>query len=158
MTNNNPIYISKMLNHPPNILKQLPEFRSVKKYSINQSIKIYSKALKDSGFKDKLKYLPNQVHQVGNNKERKRKTKSNWFNPPYSKNVKINMSKVFLKLLKKSFPASNILCKIFNKNTVKISHSCMRNINSGISSHYKSILNPRTLSFWCNCWKKKVFP
>ena len=127
MTNNNPIYISKMLNHPPNILKQLPEFRSVKKYSINQSIKIYSKALKDSGFKDKLKYLPNQVHQVGNNKERKRKTKSNWFNPPYSKNV-------------------------------KISHSCMRNINSGISSHDKSILNPRTLSFGCNCWKKKVVP
>ena len=130
----------------------------MKKYSINQSIKIYSKALKDSGFKDKLKYLPKQVHQVGNNKERKRKTKSNWFNPPYSKNVKINMSKVFLKLLKKSFPASNILCKIFNKNTAKISHSCMRNINSGISSHDKSILNPRTLSFWCNCWKKKVVP
>ena len=25
MTNDNPIYISKMLNHPPNILKQLPE-------------------------------------------------------------------------------------------------------------------------------------
>ena len=25
MTNDNPIYISKMLNHPPNILKQLSE-------------------------------------------------------------------------------------------------------------------------------------
>ena len=39
----------------------------------NKSIKIYSKAVKDSGFTDELKYLPNKVQQVGNNKGRKHK-------------------------------------------------------------------------------------
>ena len=44
--------------------------------------------------------------------------------------------------------------KTFNKSTVNISYSCMKNINSIISSHNKNILNPRTMSFGCNCRKK----
>ena len=80
------------------------------------------------------------------------------FNPTYSKNVKTNVGKVFLQLLKKHFPASHILNKIFNKNTVKISYSCTKNINSVISSHNKNILNPRTASFGCNCRKKESCP
>ena len=80
MTNDSPIYINQKLNHPPNILKQLPE-SIVKRISetssseeiFNKSIKIYSKAVKDSGFTDELKYLPNKVQQVGNNKGRKHK-------------------------------------------------------------------------------------
>ena len=51
----------------------------------------------------------------------------------------------------KHFPVSHILHKIFNKNTVKISYGYTKNINSVISSHKKSILNPRTTSFGCNC-------
>ena len=65
---------------------------------------------------------------------------------------------IFLKLLKKHFPTSHILHKIFNKNTVKISYSCMKNINSVISSHIKNILNPRTTPFGCNCRKKESCP
>ena len=68
------------------------------------------------------------------------------------------MGKVFLKLLKKHFPTSHILHKIFNKNTVKISYSCMENINYIISSHNKVILNPRATSFGCNCRKKESCP
>ena len=102
-----------------------------------------------------LKYLPNEVQQLENNEGRKRKRKIIWLNPPYSKNVKTNVGKVFLKLLKKNFSASHILHKIFNKNTVKISYSCMKNINSIISSHNKNILNPITASFGCNCQKKE---
>ena len=57
--------INKNSNHPPNILKQLPK-SVVKRISetlssekiFNKSIKIYSKALKESGFTDELKYLP----------------------------------------------------------------------------------------------------
>ena len=37
-----------------------------------------------------------------------------------------------------STQAGHILHKIFNKNTVKISYSCMKNINSVISSHNKT--------------------
>ena len=68
------------------------------------------------------------------------------------------MGKGFLKLLKKNFPTSHILQKIFNKSTVKISYSCMKNINSLIWSHNKNILNPRTTSFRCNCQKKESCP
>ena len=58
--------ITKNSNHPPNILKQLPK-SVVKRISetlsseeiFNKSIKVYSKALKESGFTDELKYLPN---------------------------------------------------------------------------------------------------
>ena len=58
--------INKNSNHPPNILKQLPK-SVVKRISetlssekiFNKSIKNYSKALKESGFTDELKYLPN---------------------------------------------------------------------------------------------------
>ena len=126
--NDSPIYINKKSNHPPNILKQLP--KSIAKHIsetssseeiFNISIKIYNKALKVSGFTDELNYSPNEVHELRNKNRRKRIRKIIWFNPPYSKNVKTNVGKVFLKLLKKHFPTSHILHKVFNKNTVKIS-------------------------------------
>ena len=34
----------------------------------------------------------------------------------------------------------------------------MKNIKFVISSHNKNILNPRTTSFGCNCWKKESCP
>ena len=159
------MHINNNSNHPSNISKQLPKSiskriseTSLSEEIFNKSIKIY-KARKESGITDELKYLPNEIQQLENNKGRKRKRKIIWFNPPYSKNVKTSVGKVFLKLLKKHFPASHILLhKIFNKNTVKISYSCMKNINSVISSHNKNILNPRTASFGCNCWKKESCP
>ena len=36
----------------------------------------------------------------------------------------------FLKLLKQHFPKSYRLHKIFNKNTVRVSYSCMNNVSS----------------------------
>ena len=139
------IYINKNSNHPPNILKQLPK-------SIAKHIP------ETSSSEDELKYLQNEVQELGNNNRRKCRRKIIWFNPPYSKNVKTNLGKVFLKLLKKHFPTSHILHKVFNKNTEKISYSCMKSINSVISSHNKNILNPRTTSFGCNCRKKESCP
>ena len=46
-----------------------------------------------------------------------------WYNPPFSLNLKTNIGKIFFKLLNKHFPVH----KIFNKNTVKVKLSCMRN-------------------------------
>ena len=117
--NNIHIYINKNLNHPSNILKQLP--KSIAKHIsetssneeiFNKSTKIYSKALKESGFTDEPKYLPNEVQELANNNRRIRKRKIIWFNPPYSKSVKTNVGKVFLKLLKKHFSTSHVLHKI----------------------------------------------
>ena len=44
-----------------------------------------------------------------------------WFNPPYSKNVKTNIARDFLRLLDKHFPQTHKLYNIFNRHTVRIS-------------------------------------
>ena len=76
--NNSPNYINKNWNHPPNILKQL--LKSIAKCIsetssseeiFNKSIKIYSQALKESGFTDEVKYLPNEVQELKNNNRMK---------------------------------------------------------------------------------------
>ena len=46
-----------------------------------------------------------------------------------------------LKLLNRHFPVGSPLHKIFNKNTVKLSYSCMENIKTMISSHNKTCLS-----------------
>ena len=40
---------------------------------------------------------------------------------------------------------------MFNRNTVKISYSCLRNIRSTISFHNCNILSPKQKSFGYNC-------
>ena len=58
----------------------------------NSSNKIYSKALKESGFTDELEYLPNEYRNL--KRMKKRKAKERLFNlaPPYSNNIRINVS------------------------------------------------------------------
>ena len=81
---------------------------------------------------------------------RKRRRKTIWFNPSYSLNVKTNIGKIFLNLLHKHFSPTHFFHKTFNKNTVKISYSCMRNMNSIISAHNLVILNPPKTKYGCN--------
>ena len=91
--------------------------------------------------------MNSNIYQIKYNKLETTKERNARLNPPYSKNVKTSVGKVFLKLVKKHFPVSHNLCKTFKKNTVKISYSRMKSINSDFSSHDKGILNPRTTSF-----------
>ena len=39
-----------------------------------------------------------------------------------------NVGRTFLKILDEEFPESHVFHKIFNRNTVKISYSCMPNL------------------------------
>ena len=48
--------------------------------------------------------------------------------------------------------------KILNKNTVKVSYSCKKDMDSIISGHNHNILNPKEKSFGCNCRKKDSCP
>ena len=84
-------------------------------------------------------------------KKKKRKRCIIWFNPLFSKNVKTNVGKIVLNLVKKHFAKGHIFHKIFNKNTVKVSYLCMLNIGIIISGHNKAILNPKPKSYGCNC-------
>jgi hypothetical protein len=77
-----------------------------------------------------LKYSPNN-----SNKTRTRSRNIIWFNPPYSTNVRTNVGRNFLSLVDKHFPSSNPLHTIFNRNSAKVSYSCMNNCKSVISKH-----------------------
>ena len=79
-----------------------------------------------------------------------------WFNPPYSKNVKTNIGRKFLTLIDKHFPSNHALHKIFNRNTVKISYSCMPNMKAVINNHNTQIIaqkptRPSADVQGCNC-------
>ena len=72
--------------------------------------------------------------------------------------MKTNVSKIFLQLLSKHFPKNHKLGKIFNRNTVKRSYNCIKNIGSIISVHNRNILNPIVKSYGCNCRVKSSCP
>ena len=63
-----------------------------------------------------------------------------------------------MSVIKKHFPKEHIFYKIFNKNTMKVSYSCMNNVDSIISSHNKKLLNPITNEPGCNCRIKENCP
>ena len=63
-----------------------------------------------------------------------------------------------MRLVKRHFPKENRLHKIFNKNTLKISYSCMGNVASVLSAHNRNILYPKKSEFGCNCRSKTDFP
>ena len=156
---NKPSHIPRYINinscHPPTILKNLPSMIG-KRLSIVSSSEemfdsekaVYSEALKSAGFKHDLKYNCNARCSI-DTKSKHRKRKILWFNPPF------NIAKQFLNLLDKHFPKSSPLHKIFNRNNVKVSYSCMPNMNSKIANKNKHLLGDQTIpeEKKCNCRK-----
>ena len=73
----------------------------------------------------------------------------------YLVNVKSNIGRIFLSLLKKHFPKKNKPHQIFNKNNIKFSYSSMSNISSIITGHNKLLLHTKITKYGCNCRVKK---
>ena len=92
-------------------------------------------------------------------KKKQKKENITWFYPPFNKSVSTNLGSKLLNLVDKHFPKATILGKIFNKNTIKVSYSCLPNMEKIISSHNKKILREhqvntlRTNAPNCNCRK-----
>ena len=119
----------------------------------NEAVPPYEKTLSEAGYDVKLKYNTNKK-----TKQKNRKRNIIWFNPPYSKNVVTKVGHYFLKLLDKHFPRHHKLHKIFNRNTVKVSYSCTKNIKLIIRCHKEKVLHQN----WsgpnepkCNCIRKE---
>jgi hypothetical protein len=77
-----------------------------------------------------------------------------WFNPPYSKNVVANIGKTFLQFIHKQ----QIKHESFNRNSIKISYSCMKNVKTTISNHNTRIKSTQPIATKetnCNCHKKE---
>ena len=82
-----------------------------------------------------------------------------WFNPPFSQHVKTNIGNHFLKIVNKHFKKDNKY-KIFNQNTLKISYSCMTNVQNLIKGHNSKLLNTENKEEQrkCNCRTKDQCP
>ena len=110
---NKPLYINVKSNHPPNIIKKLPESISRRinklpsdKTIFNNSEELFNNFLFNSGFDHKIKFQSlTENKDRSRNKNRGRKIV--WFNPPHSCNVATNIGKKFLLLLDKHFPKAH---------------------------------------------------
>ena len=76
----------------------------------------------------RLSHLSSTKEIFENSKDYCKQCNILWFNP---------LSTLFLHLINKYFPPTHKYKKIFNRNTIKISYSCMPNIKSKIITHNK---------------------
>jgi len=162
--NSDPLYINAKSNHPPSIIKQIPTMigqriseNSCSIEEFNKAAPVYNKALENSGFAETITYIPSS------NKKKKRSRKRNiiWFNPPFNANVKTSIGKSFLNLLEKHFPKHHRFNKIFNRYKVKLSYSCMPNMESILQrNNFKLLSNPATPvdERTCNCKQSDTCP
>lgn len=71
--------------------------------------------------------------------------------------VKTNIGRKFINLVKKHFTTDNPLTRIFNKNNMRVSYSCMPNLETIVKSHNQAILKNKTDEVLkCNCRSKCI--
>ena len=163
-SNNTLRYVNVSSNHPPSVLRSIPKGINKRLSDISSTKEIfdkakpvYQKALSESGHKYELKYEPSA--------KRKKQRSRNiiWYNPPFDLNVKTNIGKKFLGIIDKCFPQNHPLHKICNRNTIKLSYSCMPNVQSIIQNSNKMKQNENNESQPmetkdCNCKIKNQCP
>ena len=124
---------------------------SINEDEFDKAKPLYENALKSSGFNKCLKFENTQTTRLRN-----RSRKVIWFNPPYNAEVKTNIGKIFLKLVKKNFHKRHRYRNIFNK----LSYSCTPNVKNLIRQHNSSIMKSETNTNKrdCNCRNKNSYP
>ena len=95
--NDTPCYVDKLSNHPPTILKNIPDAINRRVTSISsseqvydQAIPTYKEALKNSGYSTPISYPDKNL----TSRKRQRERKVIWFNPPFSKSIATNVANV----------------------------------------------------------------
>ena len=166
--NDDPLYINRHSNHPPSITRQLPTAinkRIALSHRTNKhlrNLRLFTRTLLDlvtliTNSRTLRMHLNGHVgthHLV--------RMLTRMFNPPFSKNVNTNIGREILSLIDKHFPVQHKLHKIFNRNTLKISYSCMINVKSIITKHNAHIIrnsqSQNTETDNCNCDNKNTCP
>ena len=95
----------------------------------------YQEALDQSGYKFTLKYEEKNINEMKKKRKRNRHKRQHWFNPPHSDNLRTNVGEKFINIVKSEFTEDHVLHKIFNKNTIRLSYSCMPNMAKQVSMH-----------------------
>ena len=131
--NNTPLYINAFFNNPPTVIKQLSKMVSKRisdlscnKEEFDKIKSVYESALKDSIHFSSISYNNSNTRNARRNRNRK----VTWFNPPYSQNVKTNIGKLFIKLVRKHFLNNSKYHEICNLNTLKLSYCCTTNFGN----------------------------
>ena len=104
-----------------------------------ENIGPYQRAIENAGYQEKLKYDKEIHNRIGKKSKTARSRLVTWYNSPWNILVVTNIGRLVLNLVKKHFPKGHSLNEIFNKNTIKISYSCLKNIKSTISNHNAKI-------------------
>ena len=94
----------------------------------------YNLALKNSGFNDNVTYIPSQ------SKSQTRKRQIIRSNLLDSANMKTKIDKIFMRIVNKHFPRNHKYYKLFNRNNIKLSYSCMTSMNNFIRKHNSKII------------------
>ena len=117
----------------------------------NQEAYIYNEGLKQAGYNENIKYIPPTPTDTRVKRHRKRSVI--YFCPPWNDALKTNLGKKFLSLIDKHFKNHTYLGKLFNRNTVKLSYSCTKNMKSIITGHNNKLINPKVQinDKMCNC-------
>ena len=159
-------YVHRSSNHPPVVLKHIPDMvmDRIRRLSSSPGIfessrQYYQGILEQSGYKEFSTKFERSQERKG--KRRKRRRKVIWFNPPYSVDVDTDLGRRFFGLVQRHFPSGHKYSAIFNKNTVKLAYSCLRNMESRIKAHNKKLvqadLQPENKRR-CNCQDKQRCP
>ena len=126
-------YINVLFNQPLQSFKQLTTIisdtlsrNSSSDPVFNESKHQYEDALRKSCFKSKHTYQ-----------------QLIWFNPPYNQNVSTNITQIFSEVVDKHFPLIHRLHMIFNRNTIKVSCSCMSYVQKLFKKHKNLIQNKK---------------
>lgn len=158
-----PKYIHRDSDHPPSIIRAIPQGVNNRLSRLSSSDAIfnaaappYQEALRKAGYSHKLVYNPPRPdNEVGAPRRRCRKRRITWFNPPFSKMVKSNIASTFLNIIDQCFPEGHVLRSTFNRNTVKASYRTMTNMAQILSKHNKKVLNKErpkaVVNEGCNC-------
>ena len=169
--NNKLLYVHRQSNHPPALLKNIPENINKRITSISSNQKVfdeailpYQRALDESGYNYKLTYNTQPTKTPTTNCKRNHQRNITWYNSPWNSNIKTNLGRKFLNIVDRCFPKNHPLHKIFNRHTLKLSYSCMPNMKSIIASHNKKLLSdynstpPQQPDKECNCRNKHECP
>ena len=165
---NSHLYVHTESNHPPTIAKRIPKSIEARLSNIssneaifNKAKPAYERALRTARHRTTLNYQPkNPNTQNPATPKTKRQRNITWYNPQYSAHVKSNIGKKFLALIKQHFPPNHELQQICNKNTLKLSYSCMNNMGNIIKAHNNRILKATNNQpeDKCNCRNKDNCP
>ena len=148
-----------MIKHLPLSIANRLSSISCDAEAFNDAKPEYESALSSSGFNDMLEYTPpanepTNTHVAPGPERKKRSRNIIWCNPPFNLSLKTKFAREVLKLIDTHFHRRHRYRRIFNRNTIKVSYSCTKNMAAIVSAHNAKVLAPPPpppSAKTCNC-------